>query len=226
MDDTMVVFGSDHGDNMGDHWLGEKDLFYDCSARVPLIIYDPRESANATRGSISDHLVESIDLVPTFVEAMGGAVKSQVLEGCSLEPLLQGRQVDWRDYCVSEYDYATRDARRDIGVDQADARLAMIFDGRWKYIHVETMRPILFDLENDPDELTDLGEDPAFQDHIGRLRDLHFEWSRKHHSRITRTPEIIERMTDDKEPPGITIAYWDKSETEADDLILPAHISD
>lgn len=226
MDDTMVVFCSDHGDNMGDHWLGEKDLFYDCSARVPLIIYDPRETANATRGSTSDHLVESIDLVPTFVEAMGGGVNSHVLEGRSLEPLLHGRQVDWRDYCVSEYDYATRDARRDIGVDQTDARLAMIFDGRWKYIHVETMRPMLFDLKNDPKELMDLGEDPAFQDHIDRLRDLHFEWSRKHHTRITRTPEIIELMTDDKEPPGITIAYWDKSETEADGLTLPAHISD
>ena len=42
MKDTMIVFCSDHGDNMGDHWMGEKDLFYDCSTRVPLLIYDPR----------------------------------------------------------------------------------------------------------------------------------------------------------------------------------------
>ncbi|MGX9354701.1 sulfatase-like hydrolase/transferase [Roseobacteraceae bacterium S113] len=66
MESTMVVFCSDHGDNMGDHWLGEKDLFFDCSARIPLIVYDPREAADATRGTASDALVEAIDLAPTF----------------------------------------------------------------------------------------------------------------------------------------------------------------
>ncbi len=223
--DTMIVFCSDHGDNMGDHWLGEKDLFYDCSARVPLIIYDPRSKADKTRGTATDQLVESIDLLPTFIEAMGGASKPHILEGRSLDPLLHGEQVEWREYCVSEYDYATRDARRDIGVDQTDARLTMIFDGRWKYIHVETMRPMLFDLENDPGELVELGDDPAFEDQINRLRDLHFEWTRKHHSRITRTPEVIELMTDAKEPPGITIGYWNKAETDRDGLALPDHVS-
>ena len=50
LDDTMVVFCSDHGDNLGDHWIGEKDLFYDCPARVPLIVFDPRPEADGTRG--------------------------------------------------------------------------------------------------------------------------------------------------------------------------------
>ena len=68
----MIVFCSDHGDNMGDHWLGEKDLFYDCSARIPLIVYDPRPDADATRGSSADQLIEGIDLAPTFLEFFGG----------------------------------------------------------------------------------------------------------------------------------------------------------
>ena len=225
MDDTMIVFCSDHGDNMGDHWLGEKDLFYDCSARIPLLIYDPRPEADATRGTVCDKLIEGIDLAPTFVEAMGGTGKPHVMEGRSLQPLLHGVKTDWRDHCISEYDYATRDARRDVGVDQNDARLVMVFDGRWKYVHVETMRPMLFDLETDPDELNDLGGDPAFQDQIERLRNLHFDWTRKHHSRITRTPEVIERMTTAKEPPGIIIAYVDQQELESDGLPMPAHIS-
>jgi arylsulfatase A-like enzyme len=63
MKNTMIVFTSDHGENLGDHWLGEKDLFFDCSARVPLIIYDPRQEADKTRGTSTDHLVEAIDLV-------------------------------------------------------------------------------------------------------------------------------------------------------------------
>ncbi len=71
LDDTLIVFTSDHGDYMGDHWLGEKELFHEQSVRVPLIVVDPSDEAQATRGTVSDALIESIDLVPTFVEAFG-----------------------------------------------------------------------------------------------------------------------------------------------------------
>ena len=224
MDDTMIVFCSDHGDNMGDHWMGEKDLFYDCSARIPLIVYDPRKEADATRGSVSDHLIEGIDLAPTFLEYFGCAAKPHVLEGRSLTPLLHGEETQWRDHCISEYDYATRDARQLVNVDQSDARLTMVFDGRWKYIHVENMRPMLFDLETDPGELKDLGDDPAHKGQLERLSELHFQWARQHHSRITLPPETIEKMAASKEPVGIYIAYWDEHEVVRDGLKLPRHL--
>ena len=137
---------------------------------------------------------------------------------------MHGLETKWRDYCVSEYDYSTRDARRTVGVDQGDARLAMVFDGRWKYIHVEKMRPMLFDLETDPNELNDLGTDPAFSHQIERLSGLHFEWSRRHHNRITRPAEVVEAMTDAGEPPGIFIGYWNRDELEADAKSLPLHL--
>lgn len=225
MQDTMIVFCSDHGDNMGDHWLGEKDLFYDCSARIPLIVYDPRAEADGTRGAMTDALVEGIDLAPTFQEFFGGPAKPHIMEGRSLQPLLHGTDTTSRDHCISEYDYSTRDARRAVDVDQSDARLVMVFDGRWKYIHVEKMRPMLFDLQTDPDELYDLGEDTAYQDQIDRLREVHFDWARQHHTRITRTPETIEAMTDAREPEGIVIAYWDQKELEAAGLKMPPHIA-
>ncbi|MYA89658.1 MAG: sulfatase-like hydrolase/transferase, partial [Boseongicola sp. SB0662_bin_57] len=223
LDDTMIVFCSDHGDNMGDHWLGEKDLFYDCSARVPLIVYDPRQEADATRGTTVDQLVEGVDLTPTFVEFFGGQPKRNVIEGLSLQSLLHGQGLPWREFCVSEYDYATRAARRTVGVDQGNARLTMVFDGRWKYVHVEEMRPMLFDLESDPNELVDLGGDPAFAEQVDRLCGLHFEWTRRHHNRITRTAEEVEAMTDAREPPGILIGYRDRAEIESDGLRLPPH---
>ncbi len=223
MDDTMIVFCADHGDNMGDHWMGEKDLFFDCSAKIPLIVYDPRAQANGTRGTASDALVEGIDLAPTFVELMGGEAKPHIMEGRSLSPLLHGTGADWRTYAVSEYDYATRKARRPVGVDQGDARLAMIYDGRWKYIHVEHMRPMLFDLETDPGELTDLATDPAYVDEITHLAALHFEWSRKHHNRITRSAKAVEAMTDKGEPPGIFIGYVDSDEMAAAGKSVPPH---
>ena len=225
MDDTMIVFCSDHGDNMGDHWLGEKDLFYDCSARIPLLIYDPRAEADETRGTETDALVEAIDLVPTFLDFFKGQPKPHILEGHSLSPLLHAKASDLRGFVVSEYDYSTRDARRDVGVDQADARLTMIFDGRWKYIHVEKMRPLLFDLHNDPGELRDLAGDPAFAGELKRLADLHFQWSRQHHNRITRSSESIEKMTLNKEPPGILIGYLDQGELEQDGRKMPSHVA-
>lgn len=224
--DTMIVFCSDHGDNLGDHWLGEKDLFYDCSARVPLLVYDPRSPASSTRGTVSDALVEGIDLVPTFLEFFGGDSKPHIIEGRSLQPLLHGEAVEWRTFAVSEYDYATRDARRALGVDQADARLAMIFDGRWKYVHAETFRPMLFDLDNDPNELIDLGADLECTAELERLGALHFAWAREHHTRVTKSAAEVEAMTDAREPPGIIIGYWDRGELETDGLELPRHAKD
>ncbi|MCH2077983.1 MAG: alkaline phosphatase family protein [Rhodobacteraceae bacterium] len=225
MEDTMIVFCSDHGDNMGDHWLGEKDLFFDCSARVPLIVYDPRAEADETRGTVTDKLVEGIYLAPTFQEFFSGAGLPHIYEGRSLVPLLHGQDVEWRDHCISEYDYATRDARRAVGVSERDARLTMVFDRRWKYVHAETMRPMLFDLETDPGELHDLGDNPAFAGEIARLRELHFAWTRQHHARITRDAATIEKMTDGREPPGIFIAHWDDAEVAADGRDLPSHLS-
>ena len=120
--------------------------------RVPLIIYDPRPEADATRGTSTEELVEGIDLAPTFLEFFGGDALPHILEGRSLSPLLhrKGPPEKWRDYVISEYDYATRSARKELGIDQADARLIMVRDKRWKYVHCEGFRPMLFDLEDRP----------------------------------------------------------------------------
>ncbi|MGN5477285.1 sulfatase-like hydrolase/transferase [Cupriavidus basilensis] len=67
----MIIFSSDHGDYLGDHYLGEKELFHDSVAKVPLIIYDPR--ANAARGHVESRLVEAIDLVPTHSRCLRSA---------------------------------------------------------------------------------------------------------------------------------------------------------
>lgn len=220
MDDTMIVFCSDHGDNMGDHWLGEKDLFYDCAARMPLIVYDPGAAADATRGTITEALVEGIDLAPTFLETLGAAAKPHILEGRSLGPLLRGETVDWRRYAISEYDYSTREARDVLGVDQADARLVMVFDGRWKYTHAEGFRPMLFDLDTDPYELVDLGADPAFERIRTELAAAHFAWTRQHHTRTTVTAERVEKMAASREPAGIYIGFWDEDELSGSNVTL------
>jgi arylsulfatase A-like enzyme len=215
MDNTMIVMSSDHGDHLGDHWMGEKDLFFEQSVRVPLIVYDPRAEADATRGTARAELVEGIDLAPTFLEFFGGEAKPHILEGRSLGPLLhrKGPPEKWRDCVISEYDYATRRARVTLGIDQAEARLIMVRDKRWKYVHCEGFRPMLFDLETDPQELHDLGADPAYEAERARLADAIFTWARKHHSRITVTPERVDQISG-REPPGILIGFWDEKDYE------------
>lgn len=212
-DNTMIVITSDHGDYLGDHWMGEKDLFFEQTVRTPLIVYDPRAEADATRGSASDALVEAIDLAPTFLDYFGAAEKPHILEGRSLRPLLHraGPPEAWRDYAISEYDYSMRQPRLDVGIDQRDARTIMICDRRWKYIHYEGFRPMLFDLENDPQELNDLGADPAFADLRARLHEAIFAWARRHHNRITVPNERIERAAG-REPQGIVLGIWDEAE--------------
>ena len=210
---TMILFTSDHGDYLGDHWMGEKDLFHDQSVKVPLIVYDPRAEANATRGTASSALVEAIDIAPTLLNFFGGAPLPHILEGRNLEPLLFGREERWRDYAISEYDYATSEARQIIGNAQEDARLIMIRDARWKYVHAEGFRPMLFDLANDPQELTDLGgvAGPELDAVRARMADAIYTWARRHHTRITAPPARIQPMSDTVSP-GILIGYWDETE--------------
>jgi arylsulfatase A-like enzyme len=191
---------------------------------VPLIVYDPRPEADSTRGMVTDKLVEGIDLAPTFLEAFGGPSLPHILEGLSLQPILHNLECEWRTFCVSEYDYSTRDARRAVQIDQKDARLVMVFDGRWKLTHVENMRPMLFDLEVDPKELNDLGNNPDHKGQIARLSVLHFEWARRHHNRITRTAEVVEKMADNKEPAGVMIGYWNPEELKPSGRKLPNHV--
>src|SRR5690606_20809382 len=97
MADTLIVLTSDHGDYLGDHWLGEKELFHEESVRIPMIVFHPGAEADATRGKRDGRLVEAIDLLPTFLDAVGGPAHPHRLEGRSLVPLLCGEKASWRD---------------------------------------------------------------------------------------------------------------------------------
>lgn len=218
MDDTMIVLTSDHGDYLGDHWLGEKDLFHDPSVRIPLIIYDPSPAADATRGMVSDALVESIDLAATFIEAEGGESPRHVVEGRSLLPFLHGQPpADWREVVISEYDYSATMMAQQLGVAPKDARLFMVFDGRWKLIHAEGgFRPMLFDLQADPQETDDLGASPAHAGECERLYARLFEWARRGAQRTTVSDQQILGMRGKSRAKGIYLGIWEAGELTPD----------
>lgn len=195
MDNTMIVLTSDHGDYLGDHWLGEKDLFHEQSVKIPMIIYDPRAETDGTRGTTCDALVEAIDLAPTFVETAGGQVPDHILEGRSLLPWLRGETPEWRDYVVSEFDYSATPQAAKLGVEPRDARLFMIFDGRYKMIHAEGgFRPMLFDLKTDPEEFHDLLKGQAHDSQVKHMYDLLAQWGRRLSQRVTKSEDDIKAM--------------------------------
>ncbi len=214
MEDTMIVITSDHGDYLGDHWLGEKDLFHEPSVKVPLIIYDPSPDADATRGTTCDALVESIDLPATFIEVAGGKVPDHIVEGRSLLPFLHGKTPDnWRDYAISEYDYSTSPMAAELNVTPRDARLFMVTDKRWKFIHAEGgFRPMLFDLQNDPDEFTDLGDSANHADIIALMYERLGSWGRRMSQRVTVSDEQINAARSGGKQLGILIGVYEPDE--------------
>jgi arylsulfatase A-like enzyme len=210
MDDTMIVFTSDHGDYLGDHWMGEKQLFHEESVRIPMIVYDPDPAADATRGTVDTRLVESLDLIPTFIEAVGGRPPWHKLEGRSLLGPIRGAAPQWRDATFCETDYATLDPRLRLGIPADDARAYMVRTERWKYVLHERFASQLFDLEADPAEQHDLGQSA---DHAAIAAELHerlFHWLRHRRIRTTHTDEAFEEMTgnESKVAKGVIIGVW------------------
>ena len=216
MDDTMIVITSDHGDYLGDHWLGEKDMFHDPSVKVPLIIYDPRAGADATRGTTCDALVQAIDLAPTFLEVAGGEPAGHILEGRSLSPLLYGEMPeDWRDFAISEYDYAMSPACTKLGVEPRDARLFMVTDKRWKFVHAEGgFRPMLFDMEADPEEYFDLGASTEHAQVIALMYDRLGRWGRRMSQRVTLSDTDIIEARGKSRRKGILLGVFDAADVD------------
>ncbi|WP_323766948.1 sulfatase-like hydrolase/transferase [Marinovum sp.] len=212
-EDTLIVFTSDHGDYLGDHWMGEKQFFHDAAVRVPLIVVDPTPEADATRGTVDTRLAEMIDILPTTVEFMGGELRSNILEGRSLLPLVRGENVVWRDCVFSEADFSRSPARQELDRPTDQCRMVMAFDGRWKYVHTQGLRPMLFDLEADPDEMTDLGTHPDYEAVRARMKNRVLDWAFGGKSRITQTDAFIETK-----PPefakGVFVGFWDRAEAD------------
>lgn len=173
--DTLIIFTSDHGEYMGDHWLFEKELFYEPAARVPMIVSDPSAAADGTRGTVDSRFVESVDVLPTILDAVGHELPSPV-QGRSLVPLLHGADVPWRDAVYGDWDFRFYHAGEELGLPLDRCRAWMVRDNDFKYVHFNGLPPMLFDLRKDPDELTNVANDPAYGSVVAdRMRAL-LEW--------------------------------------------------
>ncbi|HTM49723.1 MAG TPA: arylsulfatase [Bryobacteraceae bacterium] len=160
LDETLIVFFSDHGDMTGDHNLWRKSYAYEASARIPMLVRWAGGMASGKRGQTLSQTVELRDMLPTFLDAAGAAPRAQ-LDGRSLLPLLSGKTEGWREYLDLEHGvcYSPRN------------HWNALTDGRVKYIyHAYDGEEQLFDLERDPHELNDLASLPSASARLSEWR--------------------------------------------------------
>ncbi|MFA5120584.1 alkaline phosphatase family protein [Zavarzinia sp.] len=183
---TLIVFTSDHGEQMGDHWLLGKSGYFDQSFHIPLIIRDPRRNADGTRGRVVEHFTESVDVTPTILDWLGLDVPVQC-DGTSLMPFVLGQKIEgWRDAVHWEYDF--RDIRgagpeSELGLTIEGSNLAVIADEEVKYVHFAGLDALLFDRQADPGEFANLAAKPDKAALLARYAQKMLSWRMRHMER-------------------------------------------
>ncbi len=156
LENTVILFSSDHGDMLGNHGLKNGALFYESAANIPLILVDGGGDPRLGHHRIDDRLVGLQDVMPTLLDLAGIKIPASV-EGLSMV----GRTK--RPYLYGEMREGIKATR-------------MIHDGRYKLIYyVAGNRRQLFDLANDPQELQDLSSSPTHAEVLERLNGLLIE---------------------------------------------------
>lgn len=146
-DNTIVLYTSDHGEALGEHGMWWKQTFYRGSVGVPLIVAQPGQ---ANGGTTVDKNVNLIDIGSTLIDMVGGEQLKHVT-GRSFRKLAEtGSDESWNDVTYSEFvDAKLREPGR------------MVKKGPWKLMNYFNNDPVLYNLDEDPDEVVDRAKDPA-----------------------------------------------------------------
>jgi len=159
-DNTVVLYTGDNGFFLGEHHFFDKRLMYEESIRVPLLVKYPKM---IKPGTTNEEMVLNVDFAPTIL-ALAGTPIPETMDGESFKPLLRGKETLWReDFLYEYYEYpAVHMVRKNRGVRTK----------RWKYIHYfeEPQEFELYDLQNDPHEMHNLINDPAYKDVLEQLK--------------------------------------------------------
>ncbi|MDE3199091.1 MAG: arylsulfatase [Acidobacteriota bacterium] len=158
LDETLILFLSDHGDMLGDQHLWRKSYAYEQSSRIPMLLRFPAGVLPEARGTVRPEPVELRDILPTFLDA-AGAPASRRLDGRSLLDLVRNEGRGWREWIDLEHNVCYSPSNH----------WNALTDGKRKYIfHARDGEEQYFDLESDPRELTDLAGDAR---HAAPLRE-------------------------------------------------------
>ncbi len=198
LDDTLLIFTCDHGEQLGDHFLWDKGGYFDQSYHIPLIIRDP--SATSTKGQHIEEFTESVDLVPTILDWLGAPPPVES-DGVSLLPLLHGLNPSpWREEVHWEFDF--RDpvngvSESVLGITSEQCSLNVLRGKRYKYVHFAGLPPLFFDLENDPLEYDNKADHPEYQtlvlQYAQKLLSLRMAHAEKGYANTLMRPDSISR---------------------------------
>jgi len=169
---TVILLTSDNGHFLHEQGLMGKWLMYEPSIRVPLLVYDPRLPAHL-QGQRRREMALTIDMAPTML-ALAGVPIPETMQGRDLCPLIRGEDTEWRKEWFYEHTFT-------LAPPRTIAKTQGVRTERWKYVRYLDTNPNyeqLFDLENDPDELTSLAEDPKHQALLRQLQ-RRLEWYRE-----------------------------------------------
>ncbi len=183
--DTIVIYTSDHGEMAGENGMWWKMNMYEGSVSVPLIIACPNRLPADRRVKQITSLVD----VRRTLELLAGAGQVQIGGGRNLVPLIHGETGGWVNEAFSEFPMTPYN----------EPAMRMIRQDQWKLVHFEGYRPQMFNLESDPHELHDLGDDPAYAAVRARLS-----------ARVLETWNIaeIERVMQSRRPHRQMIDRW------------------
>jgi arylsulfatase A-like enzyme len=159
LDNTVILFASDHGMYYGERGLSDCWQLNEESIRIPLIICDPREESV---GSVKDELALNIDVAPTILDLCGVSIPKST-QGNSLRPLIRNLETDWRSAFFSEHLFDRRNIPKSEGVRTR----------QWKYIRYFEQTPVheeLYDLVSDPHETHNLAGRMAFTENLNEMR--------------------------------------------------------
>lgn len=162
-DSTIIVFTSDHGYHMGEHGLWQKMSLFEQSARVPLLIVAPNVSQ---RGTVVETPVGLIDVFPTLTE-LCGLESPPNIQGQSLVPMLRNNNAEGRGWAITQ---VGRNSPAASGTDKSYFGYSLR-TSRWRYTEWDEGRKghELYDHQHDPQELTNLADDPAYAAMVGTL---------------------------------------------------------
>ncbi len=183
LDDTLIVFFSDHGDMLGDQNLWRKTYAYEPSAHIPMLLRPAQGMNLGPKGQVAEQPIEIRDLLPTFLDVAGAPIPEH-LDGKSLLHLLRSKGTDWRPYIDLEHNVCYDVINHWNGLT----------DGKWKYIfHAYSGEEQLFDLKSDPHELRDLAKLPEFSGTLSLWRDRMIEHLRERGEEWVRDGKLAVR---------------------------------
>jgi arylsulfatase A-like enzyme len=199
--DTIVIFTSDHGEMLGDHYLLHKLGWFDQSYHVPLIVRGPGVAPSQAVEAFTEH----VDVLPTICELLDAEIPLQC-DGRPLTPWLRGNAPDdWRGDAHFEFDFRDPDSdllEQVFGLTLEECSLAVLRDDHGKYVQFSghpALPAIFFDIDADPAQTNNVAADPAYASRVLEYAQRMLAWRMQHTERtltgmkLTMHAGLVER---------------------------------